>query len=120
VGDGDAAVPAMRELVIERLHGDLRYVPDDLGAVLAPWLPGELSGREEQPIAFDFAGRTRDLALDSLLAGVEGTATIGVGRLRTPTVETWGTARCCGDLSGSDKSAEPLNREQAVAWFCHI
>ena len=92
VGDGDAAVPATSELVIERFHGDLRYVPDDLGAVLAPWLPGELSGREEQPIAFDFAGRTRDLALDSLLAGVEGTATIGVGRLRTPTVETWGTA----------------------------
>jgi hypothetical protein len=68
---------------IEGLQGDLVYVPDRVGALLAPWLPGRLSGSEEERIAFRFDGDLAELELAALLAGTEGSAHVGLGRFET-------------------------------------
>ncbi len=78
------------EVRFEGLAGELAYVPDRLGPVLAPWLPGTLSGAEEQHVAFQLDGSARDLDLAAILAGTSGRADIGLGRFVRSEIELGG------------------------------
>jgi len=66
------------------LKGQLAYIPDRLGAVLAPLLPGKLSGAEEQRLNFTLDGHARDLDLATLLAGSQARVDLGIGRFERP------------------------------------
>ena len=66
------------------LKGQLAYVPDRLGAVLAPLLPGKLSGAEEQRVHFTLDGHARDFDLVTLLAGSQARVDLGIGRFERP------------------------------------
>ena len=83
--EGEGAQPTF-----EDLRGEFAYVPDRLGAVLAPWLPGTLSGSEEQRITFQLDGRVAELDVASLLASSTGTARVGIGRFVRPGVDVSG------------------------------
>lgn len=65
--------------MVEGLRGEFSYVPDRLGVVLAPWLPGVLSGEKEEKIVFDFTGSLADLS-HKPFGSLEGRATFGLGR----------------------------------------
>jgi hypothetical protein len=66
------------------LKGQLAYIPDRLGAVLAPLLPGKLSGAEEQRANFTLDGHARDLDLMALLASSQARVDLGIGRFERP------------------------------------
>lgn len=83
--------PAPSELVFEGCTGEFAYVPDRLGAVLAPWLPGRWSGAKEERATFSFSGRASELDLATLLAGTEGRIELGLGHLVRPEIELGGT-----------------------------
>ena len=76
--------------VFEGLRGEFAYVPDRLGAVLAPWLPGTLTGSEEQRVTFQLDGRVAELDAASLLASSTGSAQVGIGRFVRPDVDLSG------------------------------
>ena len=65
-------------------------MPDRLGSVLAPWLPGTLSGSEEERISFQLDGRASELDLAGLLGGVSGRADLGLGRFVRPEIDLGG------------------------------
>lgn len=72
------------------LAGELAYVPDRLGVVLAPFLPGKLSGAEEQRVTFTLDGRARDFELMTLLAGTAARVDLGIGRFERPEIQLGG------------------------------
>ena len=67
---------------VEALRGDLTYVPDRVAALLGPWIPGELSGSEQEPCRFELDGQLTGFAAADLVAGLRGTVELGVGRYR--------------------------------------
>ena len=79
-----------RALVLDDVRGELTYVPERVGALLAPWLPGELSGAEEERIVFALSGSTDELDWAHVLAGTEGRASVALGRFRTAGLDTQG------------------------------
>jgi len=68
------------------LSGSLAYVPDRLGLVLAPWLPGKLSGSEEKRVTFTLDGPLHELDALALLAGTQGRVELALGRFERPEV----------------------------------
>lgn len=80
---GNVAGLRADEIVFDGLQGDLTYVPDRLGVVLAPWLPGKLTGAAPEPCTFQLDGRAAGLDAASLLAGASGKVHVGVGRYET-------------------------------------
>ncbi len=62
------------------LTGDLVYVPERAGALLAHWIPGTLTGLEERSITFRFDGEPMALDAVALLRALEGESTLGIGR----------------------------------------
>lgn len=86
LGAADPAEP----VTFDGLRGELAYVPDRVGAVLAPWLPGELSGAEEERITFELDGVASDTGLASLLERATAQARVGLGRFKRPEVELAG------------------------------
>lgn len=72
------------------LTGQFAYVPDRLGLVLAPLLPGKLSGSEEQLVTFTLDGRARDFGLAELLAGSQARVDLGIGRFERPEIQLGG------------------------------
>lgn len=98
-GGAGGRLPALRpwllgeeggELVLEGWSGELIYVPERLGAVLAPWLPGRLTGAEERRVTLVFEGRARDLDLATLLIGSRGHVDLAMGKLVRPEIEVEG------------------------------
>ena len=86
----DEALPP--ELRLEGLHGELRYVPEALGALLAPFAPDlRLAGEAEEELVFDFEGRAADLDLWSLLRGTRGEAKVGLAWIEVPGLRTRGS-----------------------------
>ncbi|MFH0943723.1 MAG: hypothetical protein V2A76_00855 [Planctomycetota bacterium] len=79
------------DVLLEGIKGEFFYVPDRLGVVLSPWLPGELSGQEEERLALDLNGRFDDLDLMTLLESSSGDVQMGLGTFRIPGMETTGT-----------------------------
>lgn len=105
------------------LKGQFAYVPDRVGAVLAPLLPGKLSGAEEQRLDFTLDGRARDFALATLLAGSQAHMSLGIGRFTRPEIELDGaltlevkdeTLRLHGDLGANGGSLQ-LDGELGLA-----
>jgi hypothetical protein len=95
---------------VSGLRADLAYVPDELGALLGPWLPGELSGATEERCHVEFDGELADFQPFSVLAAASGKASIGLGRFVTSGFDTGGTldveladgaASWSGDLSAN-------------------
>lgn len=78
-GAGPDAAGAVATLA--PLKGELYYVPDKLGALLAPFVPVKLSGAEERPLSFRFDGPLSSFDPVALLGGLQGEATVGLGRL---------------------------------------
>ena len=79
------------ELLLENIQGAFTFIPDRLGLLLAPWLPGELSGSEEEQLTLDLNGRFDELDLMTLLESSQGDLKIGLGTFRLPGTETTGT-----------------------------
>jgi len=105
---GRLVTTASGGLRIEGAEGDLTYVPDRLGALLEPWLPGRLSGEQPERLSLRFSGEASELDVAALLAGSEGTASFGLGRLVAAGFDSSGTvemrvaggrATCTGDLA---------------------
>ena len=91
VGGGDESTG--EDVVLEGVRGDLHYVPDRLGPLLAPWLPGRLSGEEAERVSFELEGRASEIDPLVLLAGTEGQAEVGLGRFELGGFDTDGTLR---------------------------
>ncbi|MEW6071480.1 MAG: DUF748 domain-containing protein [Planctomycetota bacterium] len=85
-------------IVLEGVHGEAFYVPDRLQALLAPWLPGQLSGDKEERVTFALDGRLAEVDPLALLAGTRGTADVGLGRFAAAGFDTAGTVHV--DLEG--------------------
>lgn len=74
------------EVLFEGLTGEFVYVPDRLGAVLAPFLPGKLSGAEEQRLTLVFDGRASEFSLERVLASSTARVDLGLGTFVRPEV----------------------------------
>lgn len=85
-----ATPEAPAELLLEDVAGELAYVPERVAALLGPWLPGKLSGAEEERVSFAFSGRAEELDLAHLLAGASGKADVGLGRFEAAGFDTKG------------------------------
>ncbi len=70
--------------------GEIAYVPERVGAVLGPWLPGKLSGGGEKRVSFRLDGPLGKLDLPTLLATASGRADVELGRFSRPDVELGG------------------------------
>ncbi len=102
-------------LVVEELHGDLRWIPDRIAALLGPMIPGQLSGADEEPVSFTVNGRARDFETSSLVEGFSAQANIGVGRYQNAGLDLSGAiqvvveagiATMTGDLGANGGSLD--------------
>jgi hypothetical protein len=59
-------------LEFQKLHLAFRYIPDKLGAVVKPWLPGTLEGSEEKILDLTLDGKAASTAPLALLRGTRG------------------------------------------------
>ncbi len=78
------------ELALREVEGDLTYVPDALGALLAPYIPGELTGTEPERLEFTFDGPVSSFALDDVLAGCSSRSNLGLGTFAAFGIEATG------------------------------
>ena len=81
---------AGEELALRGVQGDLTYLPDALGKLLAPHLPGELSGAEPERLEITFDGPLASFSLDDLLSGCEGRSHLGLGLFSAYGIEARG------------------------------
>lgn len=97
--------------------GALRYVPDRLGAVLAPWLPGSLSGSEPEELTFAVDGVLAEMELEEVLASSAGEVRVDLARYTVGGFETAGTmtatmgegrAELAGELAANGGSLRVL------------
>jgi len=79
------------EVRLEGLTGELAYVPDRLGAVLGPLLPGKWTGSVEQRATFRYDGRARDFTLEEVLRSSNSRVDLGLGQFVRPEVALDGT-----------------------------
>ena len=79
------------EVRFEGLSGELAYVPDRLGVVLGPLLPGTWSGADEQRATFRLDGRARDFSLEEVLRSSTSRVDLGLGHFVRPEVALDGT-----------------------------
>ncbi|MBI3857806.1 MAG: hypothetical protein HY293_19160, partial [Planctomycetes bacterium] len=61
--------PAME---FQKLHLAFKYIPDKLGAMLKPWLPGKLEGAEEKTLDVTLDGKAASTAPLAVLRGTSG------------------------------------------------
>jgi hypothetical protein len=69
--------PAME---FQSLHLAFKYVPDTLGAVVKPWLPGTLEGSEEKTLDVTLEGKAASTAPLGLLRGTRGGIAIDLAK----------------------------------------
>lgn len=79
-----------RPIVLDGIAGEFFYVPDRLAVLLAPYLPAEMKGSEEERITFDLNGRLEDFDPYTLLASSKGGVRVGLGTLLMPGIEAGG------------------------------
>jgi hypothetical protein len=88
--DGDLEGLDGGELALRAVRGEFTYVPDVLGAWLAPYLPGELSGSEPEQLELSYDGPLASFALEDLLASGEGRSHLGLGTFSAFGIEASG------------------------------
>jgi hypothetical protein len=77
--------------------GSFRYLPEELGRVLSPWLPGRLEGKEEKSLEFRVTGKATTSNLAGSLRGLRGTIRCELGRLILPGVTLSGSVSAESD-----------------------
>ncbi len=90
----DGGAPAR----FEAIEAHLTYQPDTIGELFGPWLPVSVSkrlgasgsGTGSERIDVAFAGSMAAPDLESFLGGLDGTATIGIGRVATEMIDVEG------------------------------
>jgi hypothetical protein len=90
--------------VFEGLEGRFTYLPDRLGAVLAPWLPGTLEGAEERSVSVTLNGEAKVDDVLSVLRGTRGQADLDLAKFTTEGVSVSGRTKLVlegGRLSAS-------------------
>ncbi|MCP3920627.1 MAG: DUF748 domain-containing protein [bacterium] len=87
---GLAAEDEKAPLVVEGLRGEFTYVPDRLGALLGPWLPGKLSGAERESLTMQLDGEVDVLDPASILNRARGDMSVGLGLFETTGLATQG------------------------------
>lgn len=100
--------PEASELAFEDVRGKLAYVPDRLAPILAPWLPGTLSGSEPEPLTIHLDGAVREFDPFTLLLRSKGRAEFGLGRYKVAGFDTTGSL----DVALED---EAMNWEGEIA-----
>lgn len=90
---------------LDGVQGEFSYLPDELGVVLSPWLPGTLTGAEREECRFTLegplarmaradgpegAGEDEGLGGLALLEDLRGEVHIGVGRFASSVIELTG------------------------------
>ncbi len=82
----------------EQLKGDFTWVPDRVGALLGPMLPGRVTGDAPQPLQFTLDGPLPSGDMPALLAALNAGATIGLGNFSMPGLTASGTTTM--DMTG--------------------
>lgn len=110
-GNASGTVRNLRtEPVFEGVRGEFTYIPDRLGALLAPFLPGRLSGSTEEKTRFTLEGRARDVTVLSILRGVTADGSAGLGRIVFDGIDAAGTLNLtCRDQRARTDSTLKLN-----------
>ncbi|HYC76823.1 MAG TPA: DUF748 domain-containing protein, partial [Planctomycetota bacterium] len=75
------------------VKGDFTYHPDRLGAVLQPWLPGELQGTEHKKVVFNLDGKAVATDWVSVLRGADGAMSASVAKYVMPAFDLFGDMR---------------------------
>ncbi len=91
------AAPSAEPARAVAVEGRFTYVPDRIGALLARWIPGKLSGTEPQPLSFTVDGPLVRGDMLTMLSALDVRAD-----LRLATFETAGL-RTQGDLGVTEK-----------------
>ena len=91
IPEQDAEEGAARSITLDGIKGEFFYVPDRLGKLLAPYLPAEMKGAEEEHLTLDLNGTLDDFDALTLLESSKGGIDVGLGTLLLPGVETDGT-----------------------------
>jgi len=99
-----AGSPPPSDLYLDGLKGTFHYLPDRLGAVLEPWLPGKLTGKDRQTLAFEYDGKWSEFDLLGGLRASQGKASLGLGNLALPGLDTAGTLDL--DLQGDHATGQ--------------
>ncbi|MBI2931563.1 MAG: DUF748 domain-containing protein [Planctomycetes bacterium] len=106
---------AKTEPVLRGLTGDFAYVPDKLGAVLQPWLPGKLSGAKEQKLTFTLDGSAKELDALAILRGSEGKASFDLAQFTTKAFSVQGELQTrVADERVTTESSLDLNNGKAA------
>jgi hypothetical protein len=82
-----ALAPPARAVGVE---ARFTYVPDRIGTLLARWIPGELSGKEPQPITLTVDGPLARGDLPTMLEALDVKADLRVASFETAGVQTQG------------------------------
>jgi hypothetical protein len=82
--------PAME---FQKLHLAFKYVPDKLGAVLKPWLPGTLEGADEKTLDVTLDGKAASTAPLALLRGTKGGIDLDLAKFTADGVSVSGKAQ---------------------------
>lgn len=69
------------EPTFKNFTGNFKYIPEKLGAVLSPWLPGKLTGAAEQKANFTLNGAAKSTKMLDILRSVDADATAGLSTL---------------------------------------
>ncbi len=89
------------------VRGSFKYIPDRLGAVLAPWMPGKLEGAEEKTLEIRLDGKAKAADVLSILRAGEGSMDVDLAKYTHTGVSVSGKTRL--DLKdGQARSATPL------------
>ncbi len=96
------------------IRGSFKYIPDKLGAVLAPWLPGKLEGSGEKALDFKLDGKASTKELLSILRGTQGSFDLDLAKYTQTGLSVSGKTHF-ELMGGRMKSATPMEVNQGNA-----
>lgn len=79
--------PAME---FQKVHLAFRYIPDKLGSVVQPWLPGKLEGSEEKVLDLTLDGKAASTSPLAVLRGTKGGIDLDLAKFTTTGVSVSG------------------------------
>jgi hypothetical protein len=108
--------PGEKDLAFEGVEASFTYVPERLGAVLAPWLGGKLAGAEPRRLQFSVKGRAASTDLLDLLRGPSASMDLDLAKYTREGITASGRARLRleNGLLGSEAPLE-INEGRATA-----